>query len=95
MNVNYVNLVDNAICVFYIFTDFLSPGSINYSGNNVKISNKQNKCYFYISKRLIERKRLGNCLAVRRLRLSAFIVMGLDLIPGWGTEISQAMQQGP
>ena len=55
---------------------------------------KQNKCYFYISKRLIERERVGNCLAVQQLRLSAFIVMGLDLIPGWGTEISQAMQQG-
>ena len=49
MNVNYVNLVDNAICVFYIFTDFLSLGSINYSENNVKISHHSwEVTYFFL-----------------------------------------------
>ena len=39
--------------------------------------------------------RSGNSLVVQHLELSAFTAEGPSSIPGWGTKIPQASQNGP
>ena len=50
--------------------------------------------YVILSGHMIMKVILGNSVVVQWLGLSAFTVVGLGSIPGWGSKILQAAQHG-